>query len=159
MSLAIRPLLRVALVALAAAVSIVLIAGLAPTPASAAVMPGSRAFSLKVLGTAANFKGRPYRAGADGPRSFDCSGYTGYVLRKALGKKLPRTSRAQYSATKHIRKRSIRPGDLVFFAHRGRVYHVAIYAGGGKIWHAPYSGTRVRKDKIWTSGWRAGRVR
>jgi cell wall-associated NlpC family hydrolase len=159
MSKAIRPWLRVALMALASAVCSVLVVGLAPAPASAAVLPGSRAFSLKVLSTAANYKGRPYRYGAAGPRAFDCSGYTGYVMRHALGKKLPRSSRAQYSATKHISKRSIRPGDLVFFAHGGRVYHVAIYAGGGKIWHAPYSGTRVRKDKIWTSHWRAGRVR
>ncbi len=163
MSMAIRPWLRVALMALAAALCSVLVAGVSPSPAGAAVLsssaPGTRAFSLKVLGTAAQYKGRPYRYGASGPSSFDCSGYTGYVLRKALGKKLPRTSRAQYSATKHISKRSVRPGDLLFFSNGGRIYHVAIYAGGGKIWHAPYSGTRVRKDRIWTSNWRAGRVR
>lgn len=163
MSHALRPWLRVALMALAAAVCSVLVAGLSPAPAGATVLsastPGTRAFSLKVLGTAAKYRGRPYRYGATGPSSFDCSGYTGYVLRTALGKRLPRTSRAQYAATRHISKANIRPGDLVFFGRRGRIYHVAIYAGGGKIWHAPYAGTRVRKDRIWTSSWSAGRIR
>jgi cell wall-associated NlpC family hydrolase len=40
----------------------------------------------------------------------------------------------------------------------GRVYHVGIYAGRNRIWHAPHSGARVRRDPIWTTSWRAGRV-
>jgi cell wall-associated NlpC family hydrolase len=35
---------------------------------------------------------------------------------------------------------------------------VAVYAGDGMIWHAPSSGKTVRKVKIWTSRWSAGRV-
>jgi tight adherence protein C len=50
-------------------------------------------------------------------------------------------------------------GDLVFFSSRGGIYHVAIYAGHNRIWHAPYSGTRVRRDKIWSGNVFFGRVR
>jgi cell wall-associated NlpC family hydrolase len=52
-------------------------------------------------------------------------------------------------------------GDLIFY-HSGRgggVYHVAIYAGHGYIWHAPHSGTRVRRDHIWTRSVFFGRVK
>jgi cell wall-associated NlpC family hydrolase len=160
MSVAIGPWLRAALTGVAAAICVMLFVGLLPAPAQAAGMtPGSRVFSAKVLATAAAYKGRPYRYGGSGPAGFDCSGYTGFVLRKALGKKLPRTSSAQFRATKRISKSRVRPGDLVFFRSGGRVYHVGIYAGQGRLWHSPYSGSRVRKDKIWTSRWVAGRVR
>lgn len=160
MLLAMRPLVRAALVVVATVLSTLLILALAPAPAEAAsrLTPGTRAFGLKVLSTASLYQGRPYRYGATGPRSFDCSGYTRYVIRKATGRTMPRTSRAQYAATKRIRKSRIRPGDLVFFHRGGRVYHVAIYAGRGKIWHSPYRGRGVSRAKIWTSSWRAGRL-
>jgi cell wall-associated NlpC family hydrolase len=109
-----------------------------------------------VLGTAASLKGRPYRYGATGPRAFDCSGYVKYVYARH-GIKLPRTAQQQYRASRKISKSQIRKGDLVFFggAHK---YHVAVYAGDGTIWHAPSSGKTVRKVRIWTSNWSAGRV-
>ena len=50
---------------------------------------------------------------------------------------------------KRIKRSNARRGDLVFFYGDGGVYHVAIYAGHGYIWHAPYSGTRVRRDHIY----------
>jgi len=110
-----------------------------------------------VLRTAASLKGRPYRYGATGPRAFDCSGYTKYVYAKN-GVSLPRTSGQQYRKAKKVSKASARPGDLVFFGRAGNIYHVAVYAGNGQIWHAPSSGKTVRKVKIWTKSWSAGRV-
>jgi cell wall-associated NlpC family hydrolase len=109
-----------------------------------------------VLSTAASLKGRPYRYGATGPKAFDCSGYVKYVYARN-GIKLPRTAQQQYRASRKISKSQIRKGDLVFFggAHK---YHVAVYAGDGMIWHAPSSGKTVRKVKIWTTRWSAGRV-
>lgn len=109
------------------------------------------------LRIAASKKGSPYQYGATGPRRFDCSGLTLYSFRKA-GKKLPRTAAQQYNKVKHIRASARRLGDLVFF-HSGRsVYHVGIYAGHGKVWHAPKPGTRVRLEKIWTRSVWYGRV-
>jgi cell wall-associated NlpC family hydrolase len=112
----------------------------------------------KVLAVAASLKGRPYVYGAAGPRSFDCSGYTMYVFRKAVGESLPHNAAAQYSRSKKVARSSIRPGDLVFFTSGGSVYHVAIYAGGGRIWAAPRTGETVRLEPIFSSSWVAGRL-
>lgn len=108
-------------------------------------------FHARVLKEAAKLRGTPYRYGGTTPRGFDCSGYTGYVYKRA-GKALPRTSRAQYSATKHLSRAAAKPGDLVFFkSGGGSVYHVGIYAGGNMLWHSSKPGRPVAKAKIWSS--------
>ncbi len=99
--------------------------------------------------------GMQYRYGGTGPTAFDCSGLTSWAYRKA-GKRLPRTSGAQAGATKRIRKP--RRGDLVFFHNGGRVYHVGLYAGRGRVFHASRPGTPVSQAKIWTSSVFYGRV-
>ncbi|MDQ0797726.1 C40 family peptidase [Streptomyces sp. B1I3] len=114
--------------------------------------------STKALRIAASKKGAPYRWGAAGPHRFDCSGLTLYSFRK-VGKKLPRTAQQQYNSTRHVSRSKRQRGDLVFF-HSGRsVYHVGIYAGGGKIWHSPKTGAVVRLEKIWSNTVWYGRVR
>ncbi|MEU2968030.1 C40 family peptidase [Streptomyces ardesiacus] len=114
--------------------------------------------AAKALKIAASKKGAPYRWGATGPYRFDCSGLTLYSFKKA-GKKLPRTAAQQYNNTHHVSPGNRKAGDLVFF-HSGRsVYHVGIYAGKGKLWHAPKTGDVVRLQKIWTSSVWYGRVK
>ena len=103
-------------------------------------------------------KGSPYRYGAVGPHRFDCSGLTRWAYAR-VGKSLPHSSSAQTSRVNRIKPGNARRGDLVFFYGYGGVYHVAIYAGHGYIWHAPHSGTRVRRDHIWTSSVFFGRVK
>ncbi len=123
-------------------------------PAQAATL------AAKALNVAASKRGSPYQWGATGPSRFDCSGLTLYSYKRA-GRKLPRTAAAQYNSTRHITSGSRRVGDLVFF-HSGSsgssVYHVGIYAGSGRIWHAPKTGARVRLEKIWTRSVWYGRV-
>jgi cell wall-associated NlpC family hydrolase len=116
-----------------------------------------RAAESTALHAAAAEKGAPYRWGAAGPDSFDCSGLVVYSYRKA-GHRLPRTAAAQYASTHHIAASDRRSGDLVFFHSGSNVYHVGVYAGHNKIWHAPYTGTRVRLERIWTSDVWYGRV-
>ncbi|WP_326696334.1 C40 family peptidase [Streptomyces sp. NBC_01754] len=114
--------------------------------------------SVKALKIAASKKGAPYGWGATGPHRFDCSGLTLYSFKKA-GRKLPRTAQQQYNSAQHLTRSQRQRGDLVFF-HSGRnVYHVGIYAGGGKIWHAPKTGAVVRLEKIWSNDAWYGRVR
>jgi cell wall-associated NlpC family hydrolase len=105
-----------------------------------------------VVREASRYRGIPYRAGGTSPATgFDCSGFTRYVFSR-LGISLPRVSREQYASMQHISRAQAVPGDLVFFHDRGgRVYHAAIYAGNGTIWHSPHTGTRVTHDPIWTS--------
>jgi cell wall-associated NlpC family hydrolase len=143
-----------------AAVCLVLAAALVPAKANAAaVLPGTKVFGNKVLHEAAKHRHDQYVRGGNGPHRFDCSGFTRYVIRKATGKKLPRVAAAQYRWARKISKKSVRPGDLIFFRNGKRVYHAAIYAGGGKIWHASNPRTDIKLAKIWTSSWVAGRVR
>lgn len=113
----------------------------------------------RVVRTARAQAGDPYVYGAAGPNAFDCSGLTMYVYRVAAHKRLPHNSAAQQGSTRRITAKAARPGDLVFFHDGGGVYHVAIYAGHHAVWHAPYPGTRVRRERIWTSAVTYGRVR
>jgi len=124
-----------------------------PAPATVSAGVGLRAMHL-----AAAKRGAPYQWGAVGPHRFDCSGLTLWVYGR-LGKRLPRTAAQQYVATRHIPASSRRPGDLVFFKTRsGFVHHVGIYAGAGRLWHAPGTGDHVRRARISTRAW-YGRVR
>ncbi|MER6380667.1 C40 family peptidase [Streptomyces sp. NPDC001250] len=135
---------------LAAVGGSITVPGLAPD-ASAATL------ASKALQVAASKQGAPYQWGATGPHRFDCSGLTLYSFKKA-GKSLPRTAAAQYNTSHHISADSRRAGDLVFFHSGSYVYHVGIYAGHGKIWHAPKTGDVVRLQKIWTSSVWYGRI-
>ena len=125
-------------------------------PSADALVP--TAVGLRAVNVVATRQGAVYRLGAQGPRAFDCSGLTRWSYAR-VGKRLPRTAQQQWAATLHIRPTSRRPGDLVFFFSGRRVYHVAMYAGNGQIWHAAKPGTRVKRVKLWTSHVRYGRVR
>lgn len=148
---------RILAVALAALLLVLTPAGTAPAEAL------GPAKTVRVMKVAAKQKGTPYRYGGTTPRGFDCSGYTRYVYRKA-GKWLPRTSKAQRRYSKRVARPRARRGDLVFF-HRGRkrvartTYHVGIYAGRNRVWHAPSTGSRVKRQRIWTRKVSFGRVR
>jgi cell wall-associated NlpC family hydrolase len=126
------------------------------TPRASAVV--SAATSQNALAWARSRKGSPYHYGSDGPHRFDCSGLTRWVYAR-VGKSLPHSSAAQANRVKRIKRSNARRGDLVFFYHNGGVYHVAIFAGHGRVWHAPHSGARVRRQHIWTSNVFFGRVR
>ncbi|MFI8950415.1 C40 family peptidase [Streptomyces sp. NPDC053750] len=141
----------------ASALTLAAVGGSVVVP-GAASEAAAAASATKALKIAASKRGAPYQWGATGPYRFDCSGLTLYSFKKA-GKKLPRTAAQQYNNTRHISAKSRRAGDLVFF-HSGRsVYHVGIYAGKGRIWHAPKTGDVVRLQKIWTGNVWYGRVR
>ncbi|GEK35114.1 C40 family peptidase [Kurthia sibirica] len=95
----------------------------------------------------AQFRGTPYVWGGTTPRGFDCSGFTSYVYKNAAGKTIPRTSGAQYAASKKISRSQLQAGDLVFFsAGGGRVTHVALYAGNGQLLHA--AGNSVKYQSL-----------
>jgi peptidoglycan DL-endopeptidase CwlO len=125
-----------------------------------AVMVNAALRGRLVIAVAKRYKGIRYVAGGTSPRTgFDCSGYTRYVYAE-LGIHIPRVSRDQYASMRHISIRVAVPGDLIFFHNgSGRVYHVAIYAGHGYVWHSPHTGTVVKLEKIWTSAYYVGRLK
>jgi hypothetical protein len=116
------------------------------------------ALGVRVVRIAASLRGRPYAYGAAGPGAFDCSGFTMYVFGR-LGVRLPHNAQEQYDAVRHVSRSHIALGDLVFFGGSAGIYHVGIYAGHHRVWHAPHTGTVVALQRIWTSDYLVGEVR
>ena len=105
-----------------------------------------------VIAYAKTLLGKPYVWGAQGPNSFDCSGFTYYVFKNKAGIILPRTSSAQSKYGKAVSKSNLRAGDLVFFdtngANNGQVSHVGLYIGNGQMIHASYSQKKIVIDNF-----------
>lgn len=101
----------------------------------------TRAARSEVVAIAKRYLGAPYRWGASGPNSFDCSGFTMFVYRQ-VGVSLPHSSRAQYGSGQRVSRSDLQPGDLVFFG--SPIHHVGIYVGGGAYIHAPHTGDVVK---------------
>ena len=105
--------------------------------------------------------GDPYRWGATGPDTFDCSGLTSSAYR-AAGVGIPRVSRAQWGAGPHVAVANLLPGDLVFYADNpadpATIHHVGMYIGNGLMVHAPHTGDVVRVASIWRESY-AGATR
>jgi len=94
-----------------------------------------------IIDYAYNFIGKPYVWGAEGPKSFDCSGFTKYVY-KAFGVNLPHYTGSQIGEGSSVSRSNLSQGDLVFFNTDGSsVSHVGIYVGDGEFIHAS-SGSR-----------------
>ena len=78
----------------------------------------------------------------------DCSGFTMRVMEK-FGVSLPHYSGSQAQMGKKVTSATMKPGDLIFYTgSNGKVNHVAIYIGNGRIVHAA-----SRRSGIKTSTW------
>lgn len=88
-------------------------------------------------------QGAPYVWGAAGPDSFDCSGLVTYAFGQQ-DVQLPHYTGKLWKSGTHVSRSELRPGDLVFT----EPHHVGIYVGGGKMVHAPHSGTVVQVDEF-----------
>ena len=100
-----------------------------------------RTVGERVAAIALREVGVPYRWGGSSPVSgFDCSGLV-YWAYGRIGVKLPHSSYALYDRGRHIPRRGMKPGDVLFFLGLG---HVGIYVGRGRMVHAPHSGSRVQ---------------
>lgn len=106
-------------------------------PTSIGEEPGT-ATTDSVVAYAKQFLGVPYVYGANGPDSFDCSGFTKYVYAH-FGYSLNRSASGQLDNGREVALSEIRPGDLVFFIYDGattRASHVGIYIGNDQFIHA-----------------------
>ncbi|MBT9155330.1 MAG: Gamma-DL-glutamyl hydrolase [Firmicutes bacterium] len=128
--------------------TLVLVASVAviPLPAMAATSNGAR--GARVVRLALSYLGRPYVFGATGPRAFDCSGFTRYVMARAVSIRLPRTAASQSRVGRRISRATLQQGDLVFFqnTYKRGVSHVGIALGNGRMVHAwTRGGVRINR--------------
>ncbi|MGH4117786.1 NlpC/P60 family protein [Clostridium sp.] len=111
--------------------------------------------SNAIVAYASNFLGTPYVWAANGPSSFDCSGFTVYVFRH-FGVSLTRTTYTQINQGSYVSRGDLQPGDLVFFGS-GTPHHVGIYVGNNSYIHAPQTGDVVKISALTRSDYLSAR--
>jgi cell wall-associated NlpC family hydrolase len=75
--------------------------------------------------------GVPYVWGGATPGAgFDCSGLAMWAWSQA-GVSLPHSAQDQYDSITHVSLSDLQPGDLIFYASGGYIYHVVMYVGSG----------------------------
>lgn len=79
-----------------------------------------------IVKTAVKCKGSNYSYGGNGPKAFDCSGFTNYVY-KQYDIPLARSSRDQAKQGKKKSIKNVESGDLLFFGYNGKINHVGIF--------------------------------
>jgi cell wall-associated NlpC family hydrolase len=122
---------------------------ISPPPSARPARPSPR--TGRAVSFALAQRGKPYRWGAEGPGSFDCSGLT-WAAWRAAGVTIPRTAAGQLAWLPRVRGR-LRPGDLVIYRTSGPTRrHVAMLVGRGRMVEAPRSGVPVRVVHL-RGGW------
>lgn len=108
----------------------------------------------QIVEYAKKYLGCKYVYGASGPNTFDCSGFTMYVL-KNFGVTLSHSATAQSKVGTYVAKENLRPGDLVFFTDYetgNGIGHCGIYVGDGNFIHASSGTGYCVKISTLTSG-------
>jgi cell wall-associated NlpC family hydrolase len=133
-----------------------------PNPPSAGPAGGAVAAARRYLGQPYAWGGgtlngpSPGIAPDAGVEGFDCSSLTRYAIYQGSSGQitLPRTSQAQYDATKTspVPINQLQAGDLLFWGGPSTVHHVALYTGGGTMIEAPQSGQPIHQTLIRTNG-------
>jgi cell wall-associated NlpC family hydrolase len=98
-----------------------------------------------IVDYAMRYLGYPYVWATHGPSSFDCSGFTYWVVLNTLGINISPGTSAQINYGTPVSRSSLQPGDLVFFqnTYTWGLSHVGIYIGNGKFIHAENESTGV----------------
>lgn len=122
------------------------------------IRPSGSRHKPKVVRVAETYLGVPYRYGGASNTGMDCSGLV-YRSFLTLGHRVPRTSLQQSRIGRSIQKRSLKPGDLVFFKTNKssqKVNHVGIVSSvqGRKVTFIHSSSSRgVKYDRLDEGYW------
>lgn len=116
----------------------------------AAGRPALAPTRASLVRTAKMFRGLPYLWAGTSGFGLDCSGLTSLDYR-VHGITIPRDSSPQ--SENGAAARPPRPGDLQFYATDGKVHHVSMYVGHGRMVHSPGTGQTVEVIATSTPGY------
>jgi cell wall-associated NlpC family hydrolase len=117
------------------------------TPTAASAPAAGDPSGTDVVADAKQYLGIPYVWGGETTTGMDCSGLVQKTFAD-LGVHLPRVAADQaHEGTPVASMADARPGDLLFFGEPA--YHVAIYAGDGKLIESPEPGKTVHVTDVY----------
>lgn len=109
----------------------------------------SSAIRESVVNFARQFIGNPYVWGGTSlTNGADCSGFVQTIFNNYYGYSLPRVAEDQAQYGIKIRVEDAQPGDLIFYAKNGYIYHVVMYAGNGKTIEAQSTKTGIVEGQV-----------
>lgn len=114
----------------------------------------------KLRSAADRWRGVPHELGGASQQGVDCSGLVQSVFEEQFSQSLPRTTEDQADAGQQVRRSALQPGDLVFFRHERKKYHVGIYVADGRFLHASSSSGVTLSPlnrSYWNERWWQGR--
>jgi cell wall-associated NlpC family hydrolase len=116
-----------------------------PTPAPAPGGGGGSATGQAITNFAMQYVGYPYVWATHGPGSFDCSGFTSWVIKNVLGLNIGYSVPPQFNFGVGVSRSNLQPGDVVFFenTYTFGLSHVGIYIGNNQFVHAENPSTGV----------------
>jgi cell wall-associated NlpC family hydrolase len=128
-------------------VEVLLASGAAVRCPVAALRPlGCALAAAELLALAAGFIGVPYLWSGVEAAGIDCSGLV-HLSARIGGRVVPRDAHYQWAATRFdAGEDDLEPGDLLFFGESATlegIDHVGLYAGDGRMLHAPEAGRVV----------------
>ena len=104
-----------------------------------------------MLEFASQFIGNPYVWGGTSlTNGADCSGFVQQIY-KQYGYDLPRVAADQAQYGTKIAVEDAQPGDLIFYAKGGDIYHVVMYAGNGKTIEAANENDGIIYGNVYTA--------
>jgi cell wall-associated NlpC family hydrolase len=117
--------------------------------------PASSGIGQQIVDVAMQFQGAPYVWGATGPNSFDCTGFTYYVVNQITGGGFPRDMHSQASFGTPVSSDNLQPGDIVFQqnTYQPGLSHAGIYIGGGQFINAANPSVGVVISNLWDDYW------
>lgn len=114
------------------------------------------AIRTSIVNFALQFVGNPYVWGGTSlTNGADCSGFVQSIYAN-YGYSLPQIACDQAVYGTQIPVNEAEPGDLIFYAESGYVYHVSMYIGNGQVVHAYNSDagivvTGIGADAVWAT--------
>jgi lipoprotein Spr len=113
-------------------------------------VPIEKMIDDKLLQVLDYWYGTRYRFGGESRKGIDCSAFTQAFMLNYFEYELPRRAEEQYAKCKHIKKKKLRQGDLVFFkthGPKGGITHVGVYLVNSRFVHSS-SSTGVRISNL-----------